>query len=236
MSRFFDGTDDQITCSIGNCDVGFGAFAAIIKRASDGSRDAIIVLHSSAGIARTGIHLTTVNNLAFAIDNSGQDSTFTVLAAEDWVLVAAGKVTGSAIPRMHKYVFGTGVWTHSDAPGAHIDGATVAGGTVRFSNIGAADPFPGKMALAAVFPTNLSDANVETLAKSLQNWYALGPVGGWVFDQRTVATTLADWTGGGANETSITGTTVSAEEPPAFIYGIKRSLHNFPKPRLRKAA
>lgn len=64
----------------------------------------------------------------------------------------------------------------------------------------------------------LTDAQCEQLAFSLSDWWQIQPSGFWLFDQDAVAQKVVDHTGGGANESARTGTTVGTGSPP-LSYG-----------------
>jgi hypothetical protein len=69
----------------------------------------------------------------------------------------------------------------------------------------------------------VADADFEAgtgFQTSLANWFNETPSVLWRFNQASVATPVTDVMGSGADQTAITGTTVSADEPPGFSYNI----------------
>jgi hypothetical protein len=158
------------------------------------------------------------NRLTYWNDSVNANSAFTVTTAMGWVLVAASKAAGSATPRFHKYRYDTNAWTHEDGSGAIAD-ATLpgAGGSVFH---GSADTtlsfFTGDILVNALFNRILTDAEVELLPFTLMHFHSLSPRGLWVFDQSLTTQSVLDWTGGGANQTAITGTALATNHPPLF--------------------
>jgi hypothetical protein len=133
-----------------------------------------------------------------------------------WVLLAAGKNTGSVTPRGHRYVYNTGVWTHSD-------GDTIVGDipVPERVNIGAWHVpewgnWDGDIALCAIFNANLTDAQIERTAFGLPYILSLNPTGLWVLDQGDINQNVIDITGKGANQDFISGTAVSTNHLPIF--------------------
>lgn len=220
MSRLFDGVDDQIQTALGNCDIDAGpsSIVAIIRRGADGSWDQVLGTHDSGG---SGFHLrlelTDGNVFEYGASGGLPTSPFTVLTAENWLLIAGTKATGTVTPRGHKYVYDTDTWTHSDFGAATGDGsAPGAGGTVRFGSWQNDDYLTGDFLVAGMWDRQLGDDEIETLAFTLQSWYASNPVGLWLLDQGAVTQNLSDLTGGGADQSSIVGTAVSTNHPPLF--------------------
>ena len=72
---------------------------------------------------------------------------------------------------------------------------------------------------ALVEATERVRVQVEALAGSLQAWYQVQPKGLWVLDQAATTQKVPDWTGGGANESALVGTTVGTSSVPGFSYG-----------------
>ncbi|MFI7532568.1 hypothetical protein [Streptosporangium sp. NPDC049376] len=135
---------------------------------------------------------------------------FNVSAGDGWILYAATKASGSAIPRYHKYVYSTGVWSHSDGDSTVLDGAAAGGSAVV--NLGL--DMSGDLAAAAIIRRILSDSEIENLAHSLNAWISAAPSAMWVLDQSTTGQTVADWTGRGSNQTTLTGSSVAASSAP----------------------
>lgn len=235
MARLFDGTDDKITLGIG----GLSAVTLV------STRIAVFRLNSTAN---GGLIATATNAVAqasyFSISSSqifyggsgtgSATSTFTVTPSAGWVLVSASKAAGTGPVTFRKYDYATGTWTHEGGAGSVTDGiAAGAGGTVKLgSYFDGTSPFlNGEMAAAAVYGRVLTQAEIENLAHSLAAWRDAGPAGMWVLDQDAVSQPVYDWSGGGANQTAIVGTSAAATSSPVgygelFIQGTPiRAVH-----------
>lgn len=228
MPRTFDGANDNIHCSSGALSAfTFGTFVAVVRRNSTAYNN-IMTLHTSAGTSRSGIEIEdngTGNHLQWQYDGNFVSSMFTVVNADGWTLIAMGKGTGTTAVRCHKYVYSTGTWTHSDSNGTATNStAPGASSTMRFGEWEGADDFNGDLAIAGAWLRNLTDAEVEQLAHSLQGWHALAPDALWLFDQQAVGQTVPDLSGNGANQSSIAGTTVAASALPGLSYGHEISI------------
>jgi hypothetical protein len=144
--------------------------------------------------------------------------TITAPATDGWILLAASKGTGSVPVRFHKYVFSTNVWTHENAASSSANSSTTTQSTFTFANTSGG--FVGDIAIGAAFVSQaLSDAQIETLPFSVQSWMALAPSALWLFDQQATTENVLDLTGGGANQSLLTGTTVSTASVPVLSYG-----------------
>lgn len=213
MARSFNGTSDVIKASIGNlsaltCPV---TYAAVVRKGADAVNGAAIRVHDSGGtLFYGGLQFNTSNVLRFFGASGTASSAFTVTAAEDWLVVAGSKTSGTTTPRFHKQVVSTKAWTHSDGDIAVTDVGTPGGtGQVWFGANGTPTWLNGDLAACAAYDYVLTDAQVELLGVGFLQWLKLKPVGLWLFDQASTGTSVTDLTGGGANQASITGTTVT---------------------------
>lgn len=221
MARNYDGGNDSLHTSQGGLTSWtFGTYVAVIRRVGTNWGN-IATLHNSGGTALSGIEIgdgAAANALHYQSNGSAARSTFTIDEADGWVLVAAGKATGSSAPRMHKYVYSTGTWTHQDGS-TNLANSTGTSATMRFGEWEGGDDFNGDIAVVGAWISrNLTDAEVEQLPYSIADWLALAPTEIWVFDQSDTSQAVASWTGSGANQTSLTGTTVSTNSAP-ISYG-----------------
>ena len=207
-----------------------GTLAILVKRLSDDSPDTLIGFANSTGDQYQRLTVAWLsapnNDLLYATTNA---AAMNVADKEVgvWRLIVVRKVTGTASPRFSMYRFSTGVWVHSAA--ATVDNAVApgAGGAVRFRGI--FDPVPhARIAARAYWSNSLpwsadaaGDMAIENagLHTALQNWVDAAPGALWGFDQATVSTAVADLTGNGADQTSITGTVVvTGDDPPGFDF------------------
>lgn len=217
MARNFDGANDSLHTSQGGLTSWtFGTYVAVIRRVGTNWGN-IATLHNGAGTALSGIEIgdgAAANALHYQSNSSAARSTFTVDEADGWVLVAAGKATGSNAPRMHKYVYATDTWTHQDGS-TNLANSTGTSATMRLGEWEGGDDFNGDIAVVGAWISrNLTDAEVEQLPHSLAAWHALAATELWVLDQSDTSQAVASLTGSGANQTSLTGTTVSATSAP----------------------
>jgi hypothetical protein len=218
MARLFDGTNDEIRTSIGGI-VGTGAItmAAIMRRNST-VYNGVIGLHTSGGTATYSIEIADGTGSLDFSGNVNWSPGITVVNADGWVLIAVTKASGTVAPRGHKYVYSSDTWAHNNSASNTANGASVSGGTVRFGEWQDVDDFAGDIAIAGVWDRVLTDAEIENLAFTKEAWHAAAPAGLWLFDQQAVAQSVSDLTGGGANQSTITGTALSTNSVPIFNY------------------
>lgn len=154
---------------------------------------------------------------------SGQDAGFTCPTSE-WVLVAGTKAAGASKAKYYYYRFSSGTWNSGESTETYT---SAYGGTPAEFQLGrwnSTEQFTGKYAAAMVFDRELSEAEVKALVSvnAITDWLGLAPKALWTFDQLSVEEEVKDITGNGANQTTIEGTTVLAEEPP-IPYRVLRS-------------
>jgi hypothetical protein len=215
VARTFDNVDDSVGCATGalaSQTVANVTWVMVLRRAADGT--AGLMQAFGGGSNRFWLTINSSNQLSLGVSSEGgSTSAFTVTAAEDWVLIALTKAAGTQPARFHKHVYATGASTHSAGSGSAGDGTAPGSGTWRFGSF-FSTYINGDLAAAAVFPRVLDDQEIDNLAHSLHTWLASAPSAMWVFDQATVSQPVVDWTGGGANQSDITGTAVAASSAP----------------------
>lgn len=142
----------------------------------------------------------------------------------DWCWFVGTKAAGSFAPRWHvKDITLGSAWTHVDGSAAVGDLTGVATTIILGNHIagGSGDSWRGRIAAAATWTAALTDLQVEaacTLAAA--DLLTAGP--GWMvrLNQASTATSVPDDTGGGGNQTAISGTAVDADEPPGWSYSL----------------
>lgn len=213
VRRFTQASSEFITLGIGNCNINCGGItlACIAKKNSNGSWETPIAAGTSANLNRFILQFTDVDTLLIGAANGvDSGSGISVNTSDGWALYAASKGSGSVQARFHKYIFSTRTWTHSTAGASFADGSTP--GSDGHIYLGKNDEFGehsnADLAVAGVWASELSDAQIELLVESINNWTILNARGLWILNQATVATNLYDFTGSGANQTAITGTSV----------------------------
>lgn len=227
--REFDGVDDALSTATGALSTNaFGTFAALVRRTALAEWQTALGLHSSAGV---GLNLFGVagGNQSVLYHANGTESTGPLISdTTNWRLIVVRKASGTATPRFSVYNYGTGTWTHANGSAALPNWtAPGTGGSVRFI-FGLFDPFQGRIAARAAWNTvrwtadAAGDAALAAagLEDALQSWIDADPDACWHFNQ-PVATAVADLTGGGADQTSITGTTaITGDDPPGFSFAL----------------
>lgn len=193
----------------------FGTVAAVVRKTTDGTLQVCWSLGTSFDKAYIAISDT---NKVYAYTGVGRESTFTVLASEGWVLVGFSKPTGTSAYVAHKYVFATDTWTH-ETLGTSADNTAVGGGGYTALGSSGGIALAGDIAATAVWSRALSNADFEQLPTSLVAWHALAPSAFWVLDQSATSQRPVDLTGGGASQTSTSGTSVAASSVPILGYG-----------------
>lgn len=153
------------------------------------------------------------NILAFGSASSDvvSPSSFTWNTTDVWAL-GVTKAAGTVAPRFHARNLTTAAASaHADATTTATDVAATWGKT----EIGSADNGGfvgnGRHGTAAVFTSVYSDANFDTILTSTAQLYALTPARLWDFNQASTGTAVVNLMTGSADQSSITGTTVTAD-------------------------
>lgn len=227
MGRAFNDTSDNIRTSIGglsSASLSATTLVVLMERIGNtpaGTFRTPIALHNSSGTAVNYIQFDDANKVQFGHDTAVVGSTTTVIqVSNNWVVLACTKAAGTVAPVFHSYVYDTNTWTHETAGSTLVDGSSPgAGGTVRFGDWQGGDRAHSRLKVAAVYTRVLSNLEIENLAHSLVHWHAAVPAGLWLFDQSNVAQPIVDLSGGGAHETSRSGTSIATSNLGGFSYG-----------------
>lgn len=217
--NFVRASSESITCDIGACTfTGSKTIAAIVRKTTDGTTGYFIKVGAGVGTDRYMVGVSSGNTPRIVEGSTVcNSSAMTCLASEGWVFLAVGKTSGTNTPRFHKYVYSTGVWTHEDGANTLAD-ATATATSVTLGAEGA-NYWNGDIAIVDVWNANLTDAQMELLPFRYAAWFFNSPKGIWLLNQQSVSDTVKDLSGGGANESSRTGTTVVTEGIPQFDFG-----------------
>lgn len=216
---------DSVTLAVGGlASMGTSAltYAAIVKRTS--SADQLIVGgKDSGGILQSGLVINAAadsNQVGLQGNTGGALVAISFPTTDDWVFVGITKATGTSTPRGHKFLYSSSTWTHTDSAATVANQSSISGGSVRIGASGGASyntALTGDIAVAGVWVgTVLTDVQIETLEDALQHWVDLSPTALWRLDQDSTATAITDITGGGADQTALSGTSVVADCPPGF--------------------
>lgn len=218
------GGSGYITTAIGGL-VGLpgGAFSlyAIVRRTSDGAFTPVFSLETSAGSSRLSLWISNANTLQLTIASSDKDTGISASSSDSWMFIGVSKASGSSVPRGHKYVYSSNTWTHNDAAAATGgDSGDLTAGRVQIGRWQtAAERWPGDIALCGAVKRALTDGEFEQLPYTLLAHIGVVPDGLWLLDQDATGQNVIDVTGGGANQTALTGTAISTVSTPVFNYG-----------------
>lgn len=226
-ARRFNGTSDFITFgpgSIGTA-IAYGTIAVLIRCTNDTSYMAACSVESSTSTLiyeleradNTQLNVATLNTNGSGCQSSNTGPYWTV--ADGWVLMVVKKTNGNQTPAFWKGTLG-GTWTSSAGLASLANTSGTVSKILLGSEGGAGDFWAGDIAMAAVWKdVALSDANIQTLHISKSTWTGLSPTWCVSCDQASTATTITDLTGGGGNQTAITGTSVVSDGPALSGYG-----------------
>lgn len=215
--RNFPGSAGVTLAAGGAAGVPAGAWtvATIIKPAVLDSYQVLIGLGSA--IVNLGLWITASGGVQAVA--GGFNAPIELPLTGEWLLVAISKTAGEAAPRGHLYRYSTGTWTHLDSGNTLSDQGTVT--TIDLGNTGNDWYYTGHMAVAGVWDAALSDPQVETLESSLRAWLDTGAVAVWPLDQDSTSIPVIDITGGGADQTATSGTSVvTGDDPPGFDWSL----------------
>lgn len=228
MSRLFDGIDDFITFSAGGAaNLPVNALSAVfLWKPNANHRGGLLDGRDGGNARRIGVNPFDNGGGNVFIDVNGSTSTSYSAYIGSWAVLGFTKPAGAAqTVRAHLYRYNTGLWAHADL------GTTSANIAIASILVGSFDPgqfLNGNLAAIGLWAgTALTDANLEAgtgFQTTLANWFSLTPSVLWRFNQASVATPVTDLMGSGADQTAITGTTVSADDPPGFSYNLTSTI------------
>ena len=195
-SLLCDGVDDYVALDGGDLNTNIDAYSMLVvmKRGSDSTFDGVCYGGASGAGAKVGFGIEpSSDNILCDTADVGQcatagagskSNTITSLVANGWCVLGYTKPAGAtAIPRMHKYNYGTTTWSHEAGSelmnnvAANLD--TFYAGAWMDSIGNPSDFFIGNLGLAAFWLSNLgSDGAVESTVSnllSMNSWIAAGP-------------------------------------------------------------
>lgn len=219
MARNFNGTADGVTLSLGALGVAFGPSTVAII--ADQTADAVVQKEPFyAGAATTGatrwiLRHETTGGVGIQLGASTATAP-TCTWRGGWRLIAVTKATGTVAPRFHQYDYGAGTWTHENAAGTLGNSGIPATSATIGSRPGGTNAFNGDIEIAGVWDVAMTDDQVEALAFSLSPWFAAQPKGLWLLDQAATTQSVPDISGGGANQSALSGTAVATNHPPVW--------------------
>lgn len=215
VARHFDWTaSEKVACSLGSVGVfGPGTAAAIIK-IDDLTATKVMLGAGTADPNSWAFYVDTDESINFWNGSGAATTGASAVTTGNWYLVALTKASGSVAARFHIYNYSTRAWSHADAAAIANSGTPATtiwvGGDVGG---GVNNCFGGDMQVAGYWNTALTDDQVEALANDTLAWARAKPTAWWTLSQPVVTDALVDVSGGGANESSRTGTLVSVGNP-----------------------
>lgn len=228
MSGDFDRTtDNEITMSAGAAGpLGTGAFTIVVlfKIAFGSGNGGLVSLRSSAGGSEVRGILVDSNKLFGFNDFS---SGFGSVPSNIWMFGAIGKPAGSNHLRSHTWPYsadGSGTMQHGEAPGAGNHGDPGAVGEIRIGKC--ANRGNGPIAVVGLYPSFLSDADLENLkTNQLSDYAALGPaelisLESWDGENGCTSVTGIGPPVNRAVKTGEIGAVLAGENPPDFDFSL----------------
>jgi hypothetical protein len=168
-----------------------------------------------------------VGEVAFVDSTNTTNGSVTVVNADGWVVFVVTKASGTATPRFHLRKLTAATTTRGNGAGTLANGSVIAStDRVEFGKDEYFNRSNGLIALAGIWNVALTDAQVDELWANLKttDWRDNSggtPLAYWEFNQDSVTTAVVDLSGGGANETARTGTSVvTGDDPPGWTFGI----------------
>lgn len=195
--------------------------AMVAKMESDGASETLILVPKFDFSAGFHFTRTSANKLQLGLFVGGGEqtavtSTIEFTVADGWCVIGVKKTVGSSIPKFFKIPgIGTGSIgsLQTETPGAALPAYDTGMDKVDFASTDMT------IACAGIWGTLiLSDSEIETLHEGFYRWTQWHPQNIralWRFNQSDASQSVLDYTGQGANQTSITGTTV-ADDPAGF--------------------
>lgn len=227
MSRQFDTTAgaDYITFSPGGAPIDQGPITvAVLAKANSVAGFTMWTCRGSkTGTAIWGF--LTSNNAGpklFAENDFGSGVSG---LSTSWRWYVMSKASGGAsIPRIHVWDL-SGAWTHTDNTAGVADGTGPIDTIYVGGNGSGTNGWRGSIACVATWSSALSDAAIEA-AMTLRAADVFGATPGWMIrlNQSSTATSVTDDTGGGGNQSAITGTSIDADDPPGFSYALTNTV------------
>jgi hypothetical protein len=229
-ARTFNGSSDRIELATGGIDNGYGTYLAVFRRNSTGFNTLFAARAAAGGNDRLQFYIrdhssSPVDSPNLSISaNAG--ATAPILNADGWVIAAITKTTGSVAPRIHRCILWGPTWTHVTSGNNLSDASAEASYAIgaAFSSSAYNNFFGGDIYCVARWSTALSDGQLEGI-HGIQDILALNPANLWVLDQANTSDAVKDWMPTGANQTSISGTSVLSS---ISIVNFDTLLHIYP--------
>ena len=222
MSRQFDtsGGADSITFSAGGAPPDQGPFtiAVLAKANSVAGFTMWMARASKTGTAVWG--MLTSNNAGPKLFAENDFGNGVAGLSTSWRWYVMTKAAGNVPPRIHVWDL-SGAWSHTDNSANVGDGTGPIDTIFVGANGSGSNGWRGSIACMVTWASALSDGAVEA-AMTLAALDAFNATPAWMIrlNQASTATSVTDDTGGGGNQSAISGTSVDADDPPGFNYSL----------------
>lgn len=220
MSRAFNGTEQIVVTPSGSVPSNQGNFTimALIKQVTNITNDHWIVQGYNSSNAGAWDLLETSSKY---YNGSNFGGGFGTPVLNKWVWVGYSKASGSVKPQWHfKNLTDSGAWSHTtdasnvaDQTGPPVK-ITIGGKQSNTTGI------IGSIAAIATWGSVVSDVNVESYCASALALQGSSLAWGVLLNQASTGTAVTDLSGHGATQSSISGTSVDADDPPGWSYSL----------------
>lgn len=226
MSRQFDtsGGADSITFSPGGAppDQGPITIAVLAKSATVAGFTMWMVAGRKSGTAVLG--LLTSNNSGPKLFAENDFGNGVAGLSTSWRWYVMRKAAGNVQPIISVWDL-SGAWSHT-ANSANVGDGTGPIDTLYVgSQNGSGNGWRGSIAMVAMWTSALTDGQVEArMTLNARDAYNASP--SWMvrLNQASTATIVTDDTGGGGDQSAISGTSVDADDPPGFNYALSSTV------------
>lgn len=226
MSRQFDtsGGADSITFSPGGAppDQGPITIAVLAKAFSTVGWTGWMVAGRKTGTAVLGF--LTSNNAGAKLFAENDFGNGVSGLSTSWRWYVMRKAAGNVQPTISVWDL-SGAWSHT-ANSANVGDGTGPIDTLYVgSQNGSGNGWRGSIAMVAMWTAALTDGQVEArMTLNARDAYNASP--SWMIrlNQASTATSVTDDTGGGGDQSAISGTSVDADDPPGFNYALTSNV------------
>lgn len=230
--REFNGSSDDLRFAKGGWSAtGALTIAVLVKRTANATWDSLVAAHTSGNVGTCGFELTDAsggnfnNRLSYFAGGSGDaanNANQALVAADGWAIAVVRKAAGTTIPDFHLFKLGTATWATAPAGTSAPNAASSAGGDIRIGSYESVDWAAMRLALAAVWDSQLSQVQVEALATGLTTaaWtgHAVAPKAVWEFNQAVVTTDVVDLVGTSTQSVRDGTSVVTGDDPPGWTF------------------
>lgn len=179
-----------------------------------------VVAFGDSANTRGGLAYSAAGALTYFTPTEARSSVGSVVTADQWQILAFTKAAGTIVPRWHRVATDVGTWSHATLDNTITDKTNTITRIQIGQFIEATGNVDGQIAVIALFATELTDAQIESIqtAKTTQVLKNLGAVGLWEFNQGDITVPVDDLIGT-ADQVAESGTAVLADKPTGWVYG-----------------